>query len=107
MQVKRIIGTHSANYREAWAANDLVVQGRIHPVLSRVYPLPEVAEAVRAVHSNTHLGKVGVLCLAPVEGLGVRDPGTRERLAERIGLFRESGSGTGAGSVILPRGGRA
>ena len=29
------------------------------------------------VHQNAHQGKVGVLCLAPEEGLGVRDPAAR------------------------------
>jgi crotonyl-CoA reductase len=90
MQVKRIIGSHSANYREAWAANDLVVQGRIHPVVSRTYALADVADAVHAVHSNLHLGKVGVRCLAPREGMGIRDPGMRAALIDRIMLFRDA-----------------
>ena len=90
MQVKRIIGSHAANYREAWAANDLVIQGRIHPVLSRTYALADVADAVHAVHSNAHLGKVGVRCLAPREGMGIRDPGMRAALSDRIMLFRDA-----------------
>ena len=32
--------------------------------------------------------KVGVLCLAPEEGLGVRDPQMRERHLEAINRFR-------------------
>lgn len=94
MQVKRIVGTHAANYREAWAANELVAAGRIHPVLSRVYPLADIGEAVNAVHHNAHLGKVGVLCLAPTEGLGVRDPQLRARLLSRLNLFREPSAET-------------
>ena len=31
------------------------------------------------MHRNLHQGKVGVLCLAPEEGLGVRDEELRER----------------------------
>lgn len=88
MHVKRIIGSHSANYDEAWRANDLVIRGRIHPVLSRVYPLDQVADAASAVRANAHLGKVGVLCLAPKEGLGVRDERTRERHLDQITLFQ-------------------
>lgn len=91
MHVKRIIGSHSANYSEAWRANELVVRGRIHPVMSRVYPLDRVADATCAVRANVHHGKVGVLCLAPRAGLGVRDERMRARLLEQITLFRESG----------------
>src|SRR5690606_2801847 len=73
MNLKRIIGSHFANYREAWEANRLVAKGRIHPTLSRVYPLEPTGQAAYEVHRNLHQGKVGVLCLAPEEGLGVRD----------------------------------
>jgi crotonyl-CoA reductase len=40
------------------------------------------------VHRNAHQGKVGVLCLAPTEGLGVRDPDKRDRHLEKINRFR-------------------
>ena len=88
MHVKRIIGSHSANYAEAWRANDLVIRGRIQPILSRVYPLDRVADAACAVRGNAHLGKVGVLGLAPKEGLGIRDERTRERHLDQITLFQ-------------------
>jgi crotonyl-CoA reductase len=78
MHVKRIIGTHAANYREAWKANELVIHGRIHPIMSRVYPLDRIANAACAVRAKEHHGKVGVLCLAPREGLGIRDKSKRE-----------------------------
>ena len=38
MNLKRIVGSHFANYREAWEANRLIDQGLIHPTLSKVYP---------------------------------------------------------------------
>jgi crotonyl-CoA reductase len=88
MHVKRIIGSHCANYDEAWRANDLVIRGRIHPVLSRAYPLDRVADAACAVRANAHHGKVGVLCLAPKEGLGIRDERKRERHLDAITLFQ-------------------
>ncbi|MEV2250883.1 crotonyl-CoA carboxylase/reductase [Streptomyces sp. NPDC050147] len=91
MHVKRIIGTHMANYREAWAANELVVRGSVHPVLSRVYPLTDTGEATHDVAANLHQGKVGVLCLADRPGLGVRDHELRARKLDRINLFRDSG----------------
>ncbi|MEV8638666.1 crotonyl-CoA carboxylase/reductase [Streptosporangium sp. NPDC051023] len=88
MNLKRIIGSHFANYREAWEANRLIVRGKIHPTLSKVYPLSETGQAAHEVHGNAHQGKVGVLCLAPVEGLGVRDHELRERLLSQINRFR-------------------
>jgi crotonyl-CoA reductase len=89
MNLKRIIGSHFANYREAWEANRLVAAGKVHPTLSQVYPLAETGQAVLDVHSNTHQGKVGVLCLAPREGLGVSDHQLRERHEEQINRFRQ------------------
>ena len=40
------------------------------------------------VHHNRHEGKLGVLALAPEEGLGVTDPERREELLPQITLFR-------------------
>jgi len=88
MNLKRIIGSHFANYKEASLANRLVAQGAIHPTVSRVYPLTETGQAARDVHHNNHQGKVGVLCLAPDEGLGVTDQPKREQHLEAINRFR-------------------
>jgi crotonyl-CoA reductase len=88
MNLKRILGSHFANYAEAWAANDLIARGLIHPTLSKTYSLDEAGQAAFDVHRNLHQGKVGVLCLAPEEGLGVRDPETRERHHLAIMRFR-------------------
>ncbi|MFE5332315.1 crotonyl-CoA carboxylase/reductase [Embleya sp. NPDC056575] len=88
MSLKRIVGSHFANYREAWEANRLVAKGRIHPTLSRTYALEETGQAARDVHRNLHQGKVGVLCLAPEEGLGVRDVEMRARHIDAINRFR-------------------
>jgi crotonyl-CoA reductase len=91
MKLKRLIASHFANYAEAWAANRLIDQGRIHPMLSDVYPLTQVGAAARAVHRNEAEGKIGVLCLAPTEGLGIDDPEKRERIGEdKITRFRRS-----------------
>ncbi|WP_432986506.1 crotonyl-CoA carboxylase/reductase [Dactylosporangium sp. CA-233914] len=89
MNLKRIIGSHFANYREAWEANRLITRGRIHPTLSRSYPLAQTGQAAYDVHRNLHQGKVGVLCLAPHEGLGVRDPELRARHESAINRFRD------------------
>src|ERR671917_1221495 len=79
MSLKRIISSHFANYRESWEANRLIAKGMIHPTLSQTYPLEETGQAALDVHRNAHQGKVGVLCLAPEEGLGVRDVELRSK----------------------------
>jgi len=88
MNLKRIIGSHFANYREAWEANRLIARGAIHPTLSKTYPLEQTGQAAYEVHRNAHQGKVGVLCLAPYEGLGVRDPELRAKHINAINTFR-------------------
>ena len=91
MKLKTIKGSHFANYREAWDANQLVCDGRIVPPLSAVFDLEHAGEAAYQVHHNLHEGKIGVLCLAPEEGMGIDDPEARERVGEdRITLFRRS-----------------
>ncbi|MHC5906358.1 crotonyl-CoA carboxylase/reductase [Streptomyces sp. S6] len=82
MKLKRIIGSHVANLHEQWECARLFSQGSIMPALSSLYPLTEVGEATRLVQLNQHIGKVGVLCLAPEPGLGVTDPELRARIGE-------------------------
>ncbi|MGW3539757.1 crotonyl-CoA carboxylase/reductase [Nocardia niigatensis] len=92
MNLKKIIGSHVANLQEQWECNRLFAMGRLTPVLSRTYPLAEVGAAARLVQCNEHLGKIGVLCLAPSTGLGVTDPETRQRHGEeRMMLWRQAG----------------
>jgi len=93
MKLKSIKSSHFANYKEAWEANRLVSLGKIQPILSAVYPLTEVGEAAYQVHHNLHEGKIGVLCLAEREGLGIDDRAMRDRVGEdRITLFRRHGA---------------
>jgi len=89
MNLKRIIGSHFANYRESFEANRLVDKGMIHPTLSKTFSLADTGEAALEVHHNKHAGKVGVLALAPHEGLGVRDPEKRAKFESKINRFRE------------------
>ena len=94
MKLKRIVSSHFANYQEAWNMNRLIDQGRIHPVMSEVYPLDQVGEAANTVHKNQAEGKLGVLCLAPEAGLGIQDPEKRERIGQdRITLFQRHARG--------------
>ena len=93
MKLKSIKSSHFANYREAWDANRLIAKGMIQPILSKVFPLEQTGEAAFTVHKNLHEGKMGVLCLAPEEGLGIDDPEFREKVGEdKITLFRRHGA---------------
>lgn len=98
MNLKRIVGSHAANLQEQWELNRLIRLGHLSPVLSDVYPLAEAAEAARLVQRNRHIGKVGVLCLAPEEGLGVTDPEKRAVIgAERLNPLRTAGRDASSG----------
>ena len=92
MKLKKLIASHFANYAEAWAANKLISDGKIQPLLSAVYGLDQVGEAALKIHRNEHEGKIGILCLAPTEGLGIDDPEKRDRIGEdKITVFRRHG----------------
>ena len=89
MKLKRIVGSHFSNYAEAWAANQLICEGKIIPPLSAVFALDQVGDAAAQVHANAHEGKIGVLCAAQSEGLGIDDPARRAEIGEdRLTLFR-------------------
>ena len=90
MNLKRIVGSHFANYKESFEANRLIDKGMIHPTLSKTFPLADTGQAAYEVHRNLHQGKVGVLCLSPEEGLGVRDPEKRAKFESEINRFRNT-----------------
>ncbi|MFE3701981.1 zinc-binding dehydrogenase [Nocardia tengchongensis] len=92
MNLKNKIVRHVANLKEHWECNRMFDLGRLTPVLSRTYPLAEVGAAARLVQRNEHLGKIGVLCLAPRTGLGITDPEARQRHGEeRMALWHSAG----------------
>lgn len=89
MKLKTIKSSHFANYAESYAANKLICQGKIHPMVSAVHTLETTGEAAYAVHHNQHEGKIAVLCLARAEGGGVDDPELRARVGEaNLNRFR-------------------
>jgi crotonyl-CoA reductase len=97
MKLKTIKSSHFANYAEAFAANRLVCRGQIQPMVSAVHTLDTAGEAANEVHHNRHEGKIGVLCLAPREGMGIDDPEFRAKVGEdRITLFRRHASAQAA-----------
>lgn len=87
-RLKHLVGSHFANYKEAYEANRLVAKGMIHPVMSQVFDLEHTGEAAYQVHHNMHEGKIGVLCLAPEAGQGVTDPELRAKVGDKLHLFR-------------------
>ncbi|MFE3601769.1 crotonyl-CoA carboxylase/reductase [Streptomyces sp. NPDC059142] len=95
MNLKRVIGSHIANLHEQTECVRLFSRGKLVPVLSRVFPLEQVGDAARLVQQNRHLGKVGVRCLAPRDGLGVTDPAARARIGEeRLNAWRRHAAAT-------------
>lgn len=89
MKLKTIKGSHFSNYREAWAANRTIMDAKVVPPLSAVFTLDDAGEATYEVQHNRHEGKIGVLCVAPSEGLGVSDHELRARVGEeRLSIFR-------------------
>jgi crotonyl-CoA reductase len=89
MKLKTIKGSHFSNYREAWDANQAIIDGKVVPPLSAVFTLEETGEAAYQVQQNRHEGKIGVLCVAPEEGLGITNPELRARVGEdRLNIFR-------------------
>ncbi|NNN00884.1 MAG: crotonyl-CoA carboxylase/reductase [Acidimicrobiaceae bacterium] len=89
MKLKTIKGSHFSNYREAWAANQTIIDAKVVPPLSAVFALEQSAEAAYEVHHNQHEGKIGILCAADREGLGITNHELRDRVGERrLSVFR-------------------
>lgn len=88
MRLKRIIGSHGADLHEQAAVHRLLDLGRLGLALTTTYPLHETAEAARLVQRNLHLGKVGVLALAPGRAWGRgTTPGSRVRVVPHINAY--------------------
>lgn len=67
---KRIQGSHFANLKQASAANRLVIDRRIAPCMSKVFPWDEIAKAHTKMWKNQHKpGNMAVLVNAPRVGL--------------------------------------
>jgi len=73
MRQKQIIGSHFANAYECNRANQLIAEGKIDPVLSRVFAFDECPVPHQMMKENQHVGKMVVLVGAPAEGQGGRE----------------------------------
>ena len=61
MRQKQIIGSHAFNAYECMRANQLIVDGKIRPVLWRSLGFDGLPEANRLLYENRHLGKISIL----------------------------------------------
>jgi crotonyl-CoA carboxylase/reductase len=66
MRQKEILGSHFANAYQAERANELVLTGRIKPVLDQVFDFTETALAHQLMKENKHKGKLGIRIQAPL-----------------------------------------
>ena len=70
MRQKRIQGSHFANLKQASAANKFVIDRRIDPCMSEVFPWTEIPAAHTKMWKNQHKpGNMAVLVNAPTTGL--------------------------------------
>ncbi len=79
MRQKQILGSHFANAYQAERANRLVDEGKIVPVLDRVFPFHEAALAHELMATNRHKGKMAIA----VQGRASFGEDAREHKAKR------------------------
>ncbi len=75
MRQKQIIGSHFANAYECMRANQLMIDGKIRPVLWRTMEFGGVPEAHRLLQENEHVGKISILVGAESEDEGRNEDG--------------------------------
>ena len=70
MHQKRIQGSHFAHLKQASAANKLMLERRLDPCMSEVFPWAEIPQAHMKMYKNQHKpGNMSVLVQAPTTGL--------------------------------------
>ncbi|ETX29938.1 crotonyl-CoA carboxylase/reductase [Roseivivax isoporae] len=70
MHQKRLQGSHFAHLKQAAAANQLMIERRLDPCMSEVFPWTEIPEAHMKMMRNEHKpGNMSVLVQAPTTGL--------------------------------------
>ncbi|MFZ5709436.1 MAG: crotonyl-CoA carboxylase/reductase [Pseudomonadota bacterium] len=70
MHQKRVQGSHFANLKQASAANKLMLERRLDPCMSEVFPWAEIPAAHMKMLRNEHKpGNMAVLVQAPAAGL--------------------------------------
>jgi crotonyl-CoA carboxylase/reductase len=70
MHQKRIQGSHFAHLKQASSANKMMLERRIDPCMSEVFPWDEIPAAHMKMRRNEHKpGNMSVLVQAPRTGL--------------------------------------
>ena len=70
MHQKRVQGSHFANLKQASAANKLMLERRLDPCMSEVFPWAEIPAAHMKMRRNQHKpGNMAVLVQSPRTGL--------------------------------------
>ena len=70
MRQKRIQGSHFAHLKQASEANKFVIERRLDPCMSEVFPWAQIPKAHTKMWKNQHLpGNMAVLVNAPAAGL--------------------------------------
>jgi crotonyl-CoA carboxylase/reductase len=70
MHQKRVQGSHFANLKQASAANQLMIERRLDPCMSEVFPWADIPEAHMKMRRNEHKpGNMAVLVQAPHAGM--------------------------------------
>lgn len=70
MHQKRLQGSHFAHLKQASAANKLMIERRIDPYMSEVFPWDQIPKAHTKMWKNEHApGNMSVLVSAPTTGL--------------------------------------
>jgi crotonyl-CoA carboxylase/reductase len=74
MRQKRIQGSHFAHLKQASAANQFVLDRRVDPCMSEVFPWTKIPHAHELMRTNRHPpGNMAVLVNAPRTGLRTLD----------------------------------
>ncbi|MEA2947756.1 MAG: crotonyl-CoA carboxylase/reductase, partial [Alphaproteobacteria bacterium] len=74
MRQKRVQGSHFAHLKQASAANQFVLDRRIDPCMSEVFPWAKIPHAHELMRTNQHPpGNMAVLVNAPRTGLRTLD----------------------------------
>ena len=92
MRQKRIQGSHFAHLKQASAANQFVIDRRIDPCMSEVFPWDKIPQAHTKMWKNQHPpGNMAVLVNAPRAGPADRRGRDRGRTAEAVRPGRRTG----------------
>lgn len=85
MRQKRLQGSHFANDLQAQGINDLVIDGKVDPCMSRAFTWDELPLSHQLMYENKHpYGNMAVLVGAPDFGLGVNKAAPVQQLATTL-----------------------